>query len=656
LNGFHVQLIQQGIGIEIINAYICLNYTHQMNYLTASNLSKSYGIRSLFSDVSFHVNEGDQIALVAKNGSGKSTLLKILAGKETPDSGEIHFNRDVKVLMFEQSDAFDEEAIAGDYIFKHSNPVLDVIRQYEDLVQNDPSSPKLMELMEQMDNLDAWKVEPIIQEILSQLKIDFLQQKIGKLSGGQRKRIALAKFLIDVSLESGHLLLILDEPTNHLDIEMVEWLEYFLNKENKTMILVTHDRYFLDAICTKIIEMDDGQIYVHNGDYQVYVTNKAIRIENQLAQIDKAQNLYRKELEWMRRQPKARTSKSKSRIDAFYETEEKAHQKINTEEIKLDMQMTRLGKKIIEMKNVSKRFGEKVILKDFSHLFGRGNKIGIIGKNGVGKTTFLKILEGIESPDSGEIEVGETLKIGHFKQEGIRFDEEMRAIDFVKELAESFPLSNGKYISASQFMEMFLFNSDQQYTQIAKMSGGEKKRLQLLSILFQNPNFLILDEPTNDLDLPTLTVLENFLNDYQGCLLVVSHDRYFMDKVVDEIMVFEGDGKIDWFLGNYTEYYLLQQEKENAKRELERAVEKPIEKPKPKSKGLSYKEKREYESLENEISELETTKEKLTEQLSQGDLEFEEIQKISETLEAVIAELEEKEMRWLELSIQNEDA
>ncbi len=627
-----------------------------MNYLTTENLSKSYGVRKLFSDVSFHVNEGDQIALVAKNGSGKSTLLKILAGKETQDSGEIHFNRDVKVLMFEQSDAFDEEAIAGDYIFKHSNPVLDVIRQYEDLVQNDPSSPKLMELMEQMDNLDAWKVEPIIQEILNKLKTDFLQQKIGKLSGGQRKRIALAKFLIDVSLESGHLLLILDEPTNHLDIEMVEWLEYFLNKENKTMILVTHDRYFLDAICTKIIEMDDGQIYVHNGDYQVYVTNKAIRIENQLAQIDKAQNLYRKELEWMRRQPKARTSKSKSRIDAFYETEEKAHQKINTEEIKLDMQMTRLGKKIIEMKNVSKRFGDKIILKDFSHLFGRGNKIGIIGKNGVGKTTFLRILEGIESPDSGEIEIGETLKIGHFKQEGIRFDEEMRAIDFVKELAESFPLSNGKYISASQFMEMFLFNSDQQYTQIAKMSGGEKKRLQLLSILFQNPNFLILDEPTNDLDLPTLTVLENFLNDYQGCLLVVSHDRYFMDKVVDEIMVFEGDGKIDWFLGNYTEYYLLQQEQENAKRELERAVEKPIEKPKSISKGLSYKEKREYDSLEKEISELEASKEKLTEQLSQGDLEFEEIQKISETLEEVMAELEEKEMRWLELSIQNEDA
>lgn len=625
-----------------------------MNYLTTENLSKSYGVRTLFSDVSFHVNEGDQIALVAKNGSGKSTLLKILAGKETPDSGEIHFNRDVKVLMFEQSDDFDETSIAEDYIYKHSNPVMDLIRQYEDLVQNDPSNPKLIELMGEMDNLDAWKVEPIIQEILSKLKIDFLHQNIGKLSGGQRKRISLAKFLIDISLESGHLLLILDEPTNHLDIEMVEWLEYFLNKENKTMILVTHDRYFLDAICTKILEMDDGQIYVHDGDYQVYVTNKAIRIENQLAQIDKAQNLYRKELEWMRRQPKARTSKSKSRIDAFYETEEKAHQKVNREEMKLDMQMTRLGKKIIEMKNVSKRFGDKVILKDFSHLFGRGNKIGIIGKNGVGKTTFLKILEGIESPDSGEIEIGETLKIGHFKQEGIRFDKEVRAIDFVKELAESFPLSNGKYISAAQFMEMFLFNSDQQYTQISKMSGGEKKRLQLLSILFQNPNFLILDEPTNDLDLPTLTVLENFLSEYQGCLLVVSHDRYFMDKVVDEIMVFEGEGQIDWFMGNYTEYYLLQKQIEDDRKDFERREEKPIVEVKTRLKGLSYKEKIEFESLESEILKLEELKENLTDQISQSDLEYAQIQKISKELEQVVGNLEQKEMRWLELSILNE--
>lgn len=626
-----------------------------MNYLSANNLSKSYGIRTLFSNVSFHVNEGDQIALVAKNGSGKSTLLKILAGKETSDTGEILFNKDVKVLLFEQSDDFDDRQIAGDYIFNHSNTILDVIRKYEDLMQNNPSDPKMMDLMEQMNQLDAWNVESIIQEILSKLKIDFLNQKIGQLSGGQRKRISLAKFLIDISLESGHLLLILDEPTNHLDIEMVEWLEFFLNKENKTMMLVTHDRYFLDAICTKIIELEGGQTYVHNGDYETYVTNKAIRIENQTAEIDKAKNLYRKELEWMRRQPKARTTKSKSRIGDFYETKDKAHQKIDKSEVQLDMQMTRLGKKIIEMKEVSKRFGDKIILDNFSHFFGRGNKIGIIGKNGVGKTTFLKIIEGEEPIDSGIIEIGETLKIGHFKQDGIKFKEDLRAIDFVKELAESFPLSNGKQISASQFMEMFLFSPEQQYTPIAKLSGGEKKRLQLLSVLFQNPNFLILDEPTNDLDLPTLTVLENFLNDFQGCLLIVSHDRYFMDKVVDEMMVFEGEGKINWFIGNYTEYFLLQKELEEQKKIQERPKEKVQEEIKSNARKLSFKEKREFEELETEIPKLQKLKEELTIQISEPDLDFEMIQKISQELEKIIAQIDEKEMRWLELSMQMDE-
>ncbi|MBA5629429.1 ABC-F family ATP-binding cassette domain-containing protein [Moheibacter lacus] len=626
-----------------------------MNYLSANSLSKSYGIRTLFREVSFHVNEGDQIALVAKNGSGKSTLLKILAGKETSDSGEILFNKDVKVLLFEQTDDFNEALNASDYIFNHSNSVLDVIRKYEELMLKNPFDPKLMDLMEKMNQLDAWKVESTIQEILSKLKIDFLHQKIGELSGGQRKRISLAKFLIDISLESGHLLLILDEPTNHLDIEMVEWLEFFLNKENKTMILVTHDRYFLDAICTKIIELEGGQTYVHNGDYETYVNNKAIRIENQTAEIGKAQNLYRKELEWMRRQPKARTTKSKSRIDDFYDTKEKAHQKIDKSEVKLDMQMTRLGKKIIEMKEVSKRFGEKIILDNFSHFFGRGNKIGIIGKNGVGKTTFLKIIEGIETVDSGEIEIGETLKIGHFKQDGIDFKEDQRAIDFVKDLAESFPLSNGKQLSASQFMELFLFSPEQQYTPIQKLSGGEKKRLQLLAVLFQNPNFLILDEPTNDLDLPTLTVLENFLRDFQGCLLIVSHDRYFMDKVVDEMMVFEGDGKINWFLGNYTEYFLIQKELEETKKIQEKPKEKIQETSKANAKKVSFKEKREFETLEKEIPKLQELKENLTDKLSQPDLDFEELQKISLELEKTIEKLDEKEMRWLELSLLTED-
>jgi len=630
-----------------------------MNFLSANNLSKSYGIRTLFSNVTFHVNEGDQIALVAKNGSGKSTLLKILSGKETSDSGEILFNKDVKVLLFEQSDDCDENLKAEDYIFNHSNSVLDIIHAYEQMMENDPGNPELMDLMEKMNQFDAWLVESKIQEIMSKLKIDFLEQKIGNLSGGQRKRISLAKFLIDVSLESGHLLLILDEPTNHLDIEMVEWLEFFLNKENKTMILVTHDRYFLDAICTKIIELEGGQTYVHNGDYETYVTNKAIRIENQSVEIDKAQNLYKKELEWMRRQPKARTTKSKSRIDDFYDTKEKAHQKIDKSEVKIDMQMTRLGQKIIEMKNVSKKFGNKVILDDFSHLFGRGNKIGIIGKNGVGKTTFLRILENEESADSGEIEIGETLKIGHFRQAGIQYKEDQRAIDFVKEIADYFPLSNGKQISATQFMEQFLFSPEQQYTHIAKLSGGEKKRLQLLAVLFENPNFLILDEPTNDLDLPTLTVLENFLKDYQGCLLVVSHDRYFMDKVTEELMVFEGEGKISWFNGNYTEYFLAQKIKESEKKN----TDKPVEKQEIKSnsanvsgssKKMSFKEKKELEDLEKLLPELENLKEELTEKLSDSSLDFESIQKISLDLENTIKDLEAKESRWLELSMLNE--
>lgn len=624
-----------------------------MNFLSANHLSKSYGVRTLFDRVSFHINEADKIALVAKNGSGKTTLLKILAGKEKPDTGEVLLNKDVQVLLFEQTDDFNPEQLSGDCIFNHSNPVLDIIRQYEELLQTDPTSPKLLELTTEMDRIDAWKVEPLIQEILSKLKIDFLNQKIKKLSGGQRKRISLAKFLIDTSLLSGHLLLILDEPTNHLDIDMMEWLEYYLNKGNKTLLLVTHDRYFLDAVCNKIIEIDEGETFIHDGGYDVYVNNKALRIENRQVQVDKAKNLYRKELEWMRRQPQARSTKSKDRINAFYEIKEKAHLKTDQSKLQLDMQMSRLGKKIIEMKDVSKRFGDKLILDKFSHYFGRGNKIGIIGKNGVGKTTFLKIIDGSEKIDSGLIEIGETLKIGYLKQEGIVFKEGMRAIDFVKELAESFPLSNGKYLSASQFMELFLFNPEQQYTPIEKLSGGEKKRLQLLSVLFKNPNFLILDEPTNDLDLPTLTVLENFLDEFAGCLLVVSHDRYFMDRVTDEMMIFEGQGKIKWFLGNYTEYYLNQKLIEEQKKEATKPIEKEIRK--VETKKLSYKEKRELESLDIEIPELQQIREKLTEELAMNSTNFGKIQEISLKLEGIVKALEEKENRWLELSILNDN-
>lgn len=626
-----------------------------MNYLSANNLSKSYGIRTLFEGVSFHVNEGDRIALVAKNGSGKTTLLKILAGIEKPDKGEVQLNKDIEVHLFEQTDEFDTEEISGKYIFNHSNPVMDVIRRYEELLQSGADSAELLKMTEEMDRLDAWNIEPMVQEILSKLKIDFLNQKIGELSGGQRKRISLARFLIDLSLSTGHQLLILDEPTNHLDIDMVEWLEYFLNKGNKTILLVTHDRYFLDVICNKIIEIDEQETFIHNGGYETYVSNKAIRIENRQTEIEKAKNLYRKELEWMRRQPQARGTKSKDRIDAFYDVKKKAHQKIDQSELKLDMQMSRLGKKIIEMKSISKRFGDKIILDNFSHLFGRGNKIGIIGKNGVGKSTFLRIIEGTEKIDSGTIETGETLRIGHFKQDGIEFSKDQRAIDFVKEIAENFPLSNGKYLSASQFMELFLFTPEQQYTHIEKLSGGEKKRLQLLSVLFKNPNFLILDEPTNDLDLPTLSVLENFLDEYEGCLLVVSHDRYFMDRIADEMMIFIGEGKIKWFNGNYTEYYLSQKEIEEQKKVEEKKVEENFTRNKKETKKLNFNEKRELERLEKEMPELQHLKEELTEKISLPGLDYEEIKKISEQLENCINELEEKESRWLELSIINEN-
>ena len=628
-----------------------------MNFLTVENLTKSYGIRTLFKDVNFHVNEGDQIAFVAKNGSGKSTLLKILSGLETPDSGDIRINKGVKILMLDQSDDFDENLKGEEYIFNHSNEVLDVVHQYDNMIENDPTNPELMDLMSKMDLLDAWKVEPTIREILSKLKIDFLDQKIGKLSGGQRKRISLAKFLIDLSFEAGYVLLILDEPTNHLDIEMVEWLEYFLNKENKTLILVTHDRYFLDAICTKILEMEDKMLYVHSGNYETYITNKALRVDNQNATIDKAKNLYRKEIEWMRRQPKARTTKSKSRIDAFYDTEEAAKRKIVYQKVKLEMVMTRLGQKIIEIEHVSKAFGEKKILDDFSYIFARGAKIGLVGKNGVGKTTFLRILEGIEDADSGIIERGETLNIGHFKQEGLKFNEDMRVIEFVKDIADFFPLSNGKEMRAEQFLEMFLFSPEQQHTHIGRLSGGEKKRLQLLAILYRNPNFLILDEPTNDLDLPTLTVLEDFLESYQGCLLVVSHDRYFMDKVVDELMIFEGEGILSRYMGTYTEYYIDNKNRpETEPKKIEKVeiieevkIVEPI-KTETKSKKLSFKEQRELEEINKALPTLEAKKEELTNLLSDPNLAYDKIATIGDELQAIVDEIEEKELRWLELS------
>ena len=528
-----------------------------MHYVSAENLSKSYGVKPLFQNISFHISEGDKIALVARNGSGKSTLLKIIAGKETAETGKVWIHKDVDVAFFEQEPQLNESANTLDNIFHSGHPVLNTIKEYEALVDNEEDTPeyhhKFSEAMIRMDEMGAWDFDAKVHQILSKLKVHHLNQPVSTLSGGQRKRIALARTLIDIGFEHKHVLLIMDEPTNHLDVEMVEWLEHYLNKENVTLLLVTHDRYFLDNVCNEIWEMDEN-LYVHRGDYQNFLEKKAAREESEAASIDKARNQYRKELEWMRKQPKARTTKSKSRQDNFYEIEKKAKQQLIDQQVQLQSKMSRRGGKIVEMKKVYKSFGDKVILKGFDYAFKKGERLGIVGKNGAGKSTFINILQGIENADSGKINVGDTVVFGNYSQTGLEIKEDMRVIEYVKNIAEHFPLADGSSMSAAQFLQLFLFPPEQQYTYISRLSGGEKRRLHLLAILFRNPNFLILDEPTNDLDLPTLSVLESFLLDFPGCLLIVSHDRYFMDRLVDHLFVFEGAGEIRDFPGNYTQY------------------------------------------------------------------------------------------------------
>src|SRR4029078_3313304 len=524
-----------------------------MHYVSVEALTKAYGIKPLFQNISFHIEEGDKIALVARNGSGKSTLLKILAGKETPDDGKVWIHKDVDVALFEQEPSFNEEVSILDNIFDHDHPVLNAIKEYELLnEENDPE--QLSKAIVKMDELGAWDFDAKVKQILGKLNIHHLNQPVKNLSGGQRKRAALARTLIDIGFEHKHVLLIMDEPTNHLDVKMVEWLDHYLSKENVTLLLVTHDRYFLDAVCEEIWELDGSELYVHKGDYENYLEKKAARLESEEASIDKEKNLYRKELAWMRKQPKARTTKSKSRQDNFYEVEKKAKQQMIDEQLQLEMKMSRLGGKIAELKKVYKNYGDRTILKGFDYTFKKGDRIGIVGKNGTGKTTFLNILQGLEKPDSGKINLGDTVIFGNYSQQGLQVKEDVRVIEYVKSIAENFPLAKGGSLSAAQFLELFLFPPDKQYTYLSMLSGGEKKRLQLLTILFRNPNFLILDEPSNDLDLPTLGVLENFLAEFQGCLVLVSHDRYFMDRLVDHLFVFEDDGVIKDFPGNYSQY------------------------------------------------------------------------------------------------------
>jgi ATP-binding cassette subfamily F protein uup len=628
-----------------------------MHYVSVEGLSKSYGIKPLFKNISFHVEEGDKIALVAKNGTGKSTLLKIISGAETAEAGKVWVHKDVTVALFEQDPQFLETKSILDNIFHHNHPVINAIKEYE-AASDAEDADRIGNAIVLLDELNAWDFDTKVKQILGKLNIHHLNQLAGTLSGGQRKRVALAKTLIDIGFEHKHVLLIMDEPTNHLDVEMVEWLEHYLNQEKVTLLMVTHDRYFLDAVCNEILEIDGENLYVYKGDYENFMERNAARIESEAASIDKAKNLFRKELEWMRKQPKARTTKSKSRQDNFYVVEAKAKQKIEDERVQLQVKMTRLGGKVAELKKVYKSYGDKVILKGFDYTFKKGDRIGVVGKNGAGKSTFLNILQGLEPADSGKINIGDTVVFGNYSQQGLEVKEDKRVIEFVKDIAEHFPLADGSSLSAAQFLQLFLFTPDQQYTYISRLSGGEKRRLHLLSILFRNPNFLILDEPTNDLDLQTLGVLENFLSDYQGCIIIVSHDRYFMDRLVDHLFVFQGDGDIRDFPGNYSQYRLALKDDEKltdagtqmSSEAREEKVIAPAASNGVEKKKLSFKEKRAFEQLEKEIADLTKEKEQITERLNSGTAPFDELQKLSLRIGEITALLDEKELKWLELS------
>ncbi len=625
-----------------------------MTYLSVENISKSFGLKPLFNNLTFGINKGDKIALVAPNGTGKSTLLKVLADKEPPDEGEVMTKNGLRIAFLEQEPELDNELSIEAFITRGHSELAKVIRNYEEAVKaqaenfNADTQRRFESAMAAMDANDAWDYEQNMKQILAKLDIHDLGQNIGSLSGGERKRVALAFVL----LEQADLLL-LDEPTNHLDLDMIEWLENYLAKNNITLFMVTHDRYFLDRVCNHILEIDEGKLYHHKGNYAYYLQKKAERKEVEQTQTDKAGQLLKKELEWMRRSPKARTTKSKSRIAAFYETEEKAKKRSDDPDLRLEVSMQRMGNKIVEAKKLEKKYGDRVILDDFSYAFSKGERIGIIGKNGVGKSTFLNILTGKEKPDSGEVETGTTIAFGHFEQKGIQIDGDKRVIDVLKDIASVIQLADGSRISASQFLEHFMFTPKMQYTPVEKLSGGERRRLALMMVLIQNPNFLILDEPTNDLDLPTMQRLEEFLLGFGGCLIIVSHDRFFMDKLVQHYFVFEGDGQIWDHNGTYLEYRALLEEREAAEKS---SV--PKEKPfkdeqatqKKTSNGLSYKEQKEYSAIEKEISKLEETKSVIEQKMSSGELELSDLQNASEEYAKIEQDIEEKTLRWMELA------
>lgn len=621
-----------------------------ISYLQVDQLTKSFGDLILFSDLSFGIAEGQRIGLLAKNGTGKTTLLNILAGKESYDSGSVVFRRDLRVAYLEQDPQYPGDITVLDACFQSGTDVTDVIAEYEKAMESEDHS-NLDNILQRMDMLKAWDYEQRAKQILSQLKIRNFDQKISELSGGQLKRVALANVLITEPE-----LIILDEPTNHLDLDMTEWLEEYLQRSRLSLLMVTHDRYFLDRVCSEIIEIDQKQLFQYKGNYSYYLEKRQERVSSQNSEIDRANNLLRKELEWMRKQPRARGTKAKSRIDAYYDLEKKAEKERDLGNVQLQMKGSYIGNKIFEAKHIYKSFGDLKILEDFNYVFARYEKMGIVGNNGTGKSTFIKMLMGEVLPDKGEFDVGETVNFGYYSQDGLQFDDQMKVLDVVQNIAEVIDLGNGNRLTASQFLQHFLFPPEKQHNFVYKLSGGEKRRLYLCTVLIKNPNFLVLDEPTNDLDIMTLNILEEYLQSFKGCVIVVSHDRYFMDKVVDHLLAFSGNAKIKDFPGNYTQYREWKEVQELIEKEAVQAEKVKEEKPKveaPKreeKKKISYKDKREFEELDALIPQLESEKAQLENDLSSPDLSPEALLAKSNRISELIDEIDEKTLRWLELS------
>jgi ATP-binding cassette subfamily F protein uup len=624
-----------------------------MNYFQAENLSKSYAEKLLFENISFGIEQGQKVALIARNGAGKTTLLNIMMNLDIPDSGQCTFRNDITIAYLRQNPEFTPGHSVIETLLHGNNILTQTLRQYEEEVQLHDKNPdkadntRLQALITRMDELDAWNHEIKIRQIISKLKIEDLNQPVETLSGGQTKRVALARILIDEAD-----FIILDEPTNHLDLEMIEWLEDYLARQKLTLLMVTHDRYFLDTVCNEILELEQGNMYRYKGNYTYFLEKKQERESAMLAETEKARNLLRKETEWMRRQPKARTTKSKARIESYHQLKETATLKTVDQPNEILMQSARMGKKILELRNIRKSFDDKIVIEDFSYIFKKKEKVGIVGRNGTGKSTLLNIITRNLAPDHGTVTTGETIQFGYYHQDGMKIGENKKVIDVIKEIAESIRVGKDTWFSTAQFLHYFNFPYHAQNDFVRKLSGGEKRRLYLCTVLMKNPNFLILDEPTNDLDIVTLNVLEDFLADFGGCLIVVTHDRYFLDNLVDHIFVFEGNGKIKDFPGNYTDYQLKKsQQKKQEKKEEKPAQIKPEAGNKPaEKKKLSYKEQKEFEALEAEIPILEKQKAEVLEQMNSGSLSPEELQEVSELYARLEKELEEKEFRWLELS------